>query len=117
MSTLMLHYMAKGRKQRVAPKSYYSLTDVVQKINDGQVLIKPNAERDAYQLFGWVVSDIKDAYRKLQPRHFYKTDPSKAKAGVYLDFYKATINGERIYTHFYINDKSNLLVINSFKEQ
>jgi len=109
--------MARRRKRRVAPGSYYSLTEVVQKINNGQVLIKPNAARDAFQLFGWGLSDIKDVYRKLQPRHFYKTDPSKAKAGVPLDFYKATINGERIYTHFYINDKSNLLVINSFKEQ
>jgi len=104
------------RKRRVAPTSYYSLTEVVQKINNGQVLIKPNALRDAFQLFGWGLSDIKGAYRRLQPRHFYKTDVSKAKAGVYLDFYKATINGERIYTHFYINDES-VLVINSFHRQ
>jgi hypothetical protein len=101
------------KKRKVATKSYYSLTEAVQKINNGQVLIRPNAVRDAFQLFGWGVSDIKDAYRRLRPRHFHKTDESKVKAGVYLDFYKATINGERIYTHFYINNES-ILVINSF---
>lgn len=104
------------RKRRIATRSYYSLTEVVQKINNEQVLIKPNAVTDAFQLFGWGLSDIEDAYRKLQPRHFYKTDVSKVIPGVYLDFYKATINGERIYTHFYINNKSTL-VINSFKRQ
>jgi len=101
------------RKQRVVASSYYSLNEVVQKINNGHVLIKPNAVRDAFQLFGWGISDIKVAYMKLKPRHFHKTDVSKVKAGVYLDFYKATINGERIYTHFYINNES-ILVINSF---
>jgi len=108
--------MAKRRKQRVAPKSYYSLTEVVQKINEGHVIIKSNAARDAFQLFGWGLSDIFDAYRKLQPRHFHKTDASRAKSGVYLDIYEATINGERIYTHFYINDQS-ILVINSLHRQ
>ena len=107
------------RKQviRSYTKSYYQLSEVIQKIDNGQVLIRSNAERDANQQFGWGLSDIKDAYRKLQPRHFHKTDVSESVAGVVLDFYKATINGERIYTHFYINDKSKCLVINSFKEQ
>lgn len=98
-------------------KSYYQLSEVIQKINYGQVLIRSNAQRDAYQQFGWGLSDIKDAYRKLQPKQFHKTDASKFKAGIVLDFYKATINGEKIYTHFYIDDKSKRLVINSFHEQ
>ena len=108
--------MPTRRRRRVAASSYYSLTEVVQKINEAHVIIKPNAARDAFQLFGWRLSDIFDAYRKLQPKHFYKTDVSKYKPGVYLDFYKATINGERIYTHFYISSISSL-VINSFKRQ
>lgn len=109
--------MARRKKRRVLPKSYYPLSEVIQKINNGQVLIKPNATTDAFQLFGWGLSDIKDAYRKLLPNHFYKTNVSKSKAGAVLDFYKATINGEKIYTHFYIDDKSKFLVINSFHEQ
>ena len=31
-----------------------------------------------------------------------------------VDYYKGKINGEEIYTHFYI-DKDGTLVINSFK--
>jgi hypothetical protein len=111
--------MAKRKRKPIRRsyiKSYYDLSEVIQKINSGQVKIRSNALRDAYQKFGWGLSDIKDAYRKLQPKHFHKTDVSKYLAGVALDFYKATINGENIYTHFYINDKSKLLVINSFKE-
>lgn len=103
--------------RRSYTKSYYRLSEVVQKINNGQVLIKPNATRDAYKQFGWGLLDIKDAYRKLQPKHFHKTDVSKFIPGVALDFYKATIKGENIYTHFYINNSSGLLVINSFHEQ
>ena len=103
--------------RRSYTKSHYQLSEVIQKINNGQVSIRSNAKRDAYQQFGWGLSDIKDAYRKLQPKHFHKTDVSRYKAGLALDFYKATINGEKIYTHFYINDKSKFLVINSFHEQ
>jgi len=103
--------------RRSYTKSYYQLSEVIKKINNGQVLIKPNATIDAYQQFGWGISDIKDAYRRLQPKQFHKTDVSKYIPRVAIDFYKATINGEKIYTHFYINDKSGLLVINSFHEQ
>ena len=109
--------MPRRRKRRVVSNSYYPLSEVIQKINNGQVLIRSNAKRDAYQIFGWGFSDIKDAYRKLQPNHFHKTDVSRVKAGVALDFYKATINGEIIYTHFYIDDKTKVLIINSFHEQ
>ena len=103
--------------RRSYTKSLYQLAEVIQKINNGQVLINKNAEDDAYQQFGWGLSDIKDAYRKLRPKHFHKTNVSKYIPGVAIDTYKATINGEQIYTHFYINDKSKLLVINSFHEQ
>ena len=106
--------MRRRRKLLVTPSSYYSLTEVKRKINDGQVKINLNAERDAFQLFGWCLSDIEDAYRRLHPKHFHKTDPAIFKAGVYLDYYKATIKGERIFTHFYIDDKTGLLIINSF---
>lgn len=112
MSTNMLSYMSKRIRRRRAFCSRYPLGEVVRRINNGQLIINPDVLRDAFQLFGWTVPDIKDAYRKLQPRHFCGTAESKLIPGVYLDSYKATINGERIYTHFYINRESKV-VINS----
>jgi len=103
--------------RRSYTKSYYKLSEVIQKINDGQILIRPDALRDAYQQFGWESSDILNAYMKLKPKHFHKTAGSKHILGVAIDTYRATINGENIYTHFYINDKSKFLIINSFHEQ
>lgn len=110
--------MAKGKKKSTKgfrPRSYYELSEVVQKINSGQFLIKENAILYALQDFGWGISDIMNAYRMLKPKHFYKTDDSKAKPGLVIDVYKAHLNGEDIYTHFYIDDSENKLVINSFK--
>ena len=103
--------------RRSYTKSHYKLSEVIQKINNGQVRINYDAERDAYQQFGWESPDILSAYRKLKPLHFHKTESSRYIPSVAIDTYKATINGEKIYTHFYINDKSNFLVINSFHEQ
>lgn len=112
--------MAKRKRKPIRhsySKSYYKLSEVIQKINNGQVIIKRNAEDKAYEQFGWGLSDVKNAYKKLRSRHFNKTDVSDFKEGVALDFYKATIYGEKIYTHFYIDDKSGFLIINSFHEQ
>lgn len=99
-------------------KSHYQLSEVIQKINNGQVLIKKNAEMDADRQFGWGLSDIENAYRKLKSKHYYKSAFSECKSEVIiLDVYKATIKGEIIYTHFYIDDRSGFLIINSFHEQ
>jgi hypothetical protein len=92
------------------------LIDVVDRIDTGNVLVNNDVIRDADQLFGWGILEIEDAYRKLQSKHFYKSESSRVKPGVFLDVYKGKINGERIYTHFYI-DEQNLLIINSFKRQ
>ena len=111
--------MVKGKRKptRVShPRSYYKLSEVLQKVNSGQLLIRSNAIRDAFKAFGWETSDIMNAYRMLKPKHFYKTDNSKAKPVLVIDVYKAHLNGEDIYTHFYIDDSQNKLVINSFKK-
>ena len=57
---------------------------------------------------------IINVYRKLQPKHFYKTDSLKVKPGLFIDVYKAHLFGEDVYTHFYIDDTMHELVINSF---
>ena len=112
--------MPRGKRKSTKvphPTSYYRLAEVVQKINSGQWLIRSNAIRDAYKEFGWGIFDIINAYRMLKPKHFYKTDSSKAKPGLVIDVYKARLNGEDVYTHFYIDDAFNKLIINSFKRQ
>jgi hypothetical protein len=109
--------MAKRKKKLTKashPSSYYKLSEVTQKINSGQFLIRSNATREAFQDFGWGIADILNAYRMLKPNHFCKTDNSKAKPGLVIDVYKAHLFGEDVYTHFYIDDTITKLVINSF---
>jgi hypothetical protein len=79
-------------------------------------MIHSNALRCAFQDFEWGKEGIFNVYRKLQPRHFLKKANSKIKRPtVVIDYYKANIDGEDIYTHFYIDDTIGKLVINSFK--
>jgi|WetSurMetagenome_2_1015567.scaffolds.fasta_scaffold285638_2 hypothetical protein len=92
----------------------YNLEDVKRKITAKKVLINQNARQSAFDDFGWEWKDIVDVYSKLQPRHFYKTDQSLFKFPIWIDVYKAHLNGEDVYTHFYVDDESGNLVINSF---
>ena len=72
--------MSKGKRKRkkvFRPTSYYKLSEVVQKINDGQFLIRENAIQYALHDFGWGTSEILKVYNTLKPKHFYKTDNSK----------------------------------------
>jgi hypothetical protein len=104
------------RRASSKPESFYSLSEVRQMVDQGKILLRPNALDDAQRDFGWDTRDILDALRKLQPRHFYKSDTSAKKPAVVLDFYKAPgLKGEDVYTHFYIDDENSVLVVNSFK--
>lgn len=98
----------------IPPQSSYDLAKVRSKIAGRQVLIKSDVLKDAWRDFGWGYSEILASYIKLKPKHFYKTEKSIYLPDVLLDFYKARINGEDIYTHFYIDKTENRLVINSF---
>lgn len=97
------------------PTSFYKLSEVIQKINDGQFLIRDNATQCALCDFGWGTSEILKVYNMLKPKHFYKTDNSKIIPILVIDVYKAHLYGEDVYTHFYIDDSIGKLVINSFK--
>ena len=104
------------RKTTPRPESFYALSEVRELIDQGKVLLRPNALDDAQRDFGWGTRDILDALRKLRPGHFYKSDTSAKKHAVMLDFYKAQgLKGEDVYTHFYIDDENEVLVVNSFK--
>lgn len=114
----MVTYMSRARKKsrKRTRGSYYRLSEVIQKIDSsGDLLIRENAEIDAFHDFGWEIEDIKKAYRLLKRSHFIKTEHSIKRPGFVLDCYKGLIMGENIYTHFYIDDNGKL-VINSFKQ-
>jgi len=108
--------MAKPKKQRAAPKSYYPLTDVLQKINSEQFLIRKNAEDSALDDFGWNRPKIIDVIKLLEERHFCMSIPSNRNAWWVYDVYKARLLGENVYIHLYIDDTDGILIINSFKE-
>jgi hypothetical protein len=107
----------KGKRETASkPQSFYALSEVRDLIDQRRVDVRPNALDDAQRDFGWETSDILDALKRLQPKHFYKSDASAKKYGVVLDFYKACgLKGEDVYTHFYIDDEKGVLVVNSLK--
>lgn len=110
---------AKGKRKRQSSrqKSFYQLSEIRQKIAAGEVIIHPNAVKCAFQDFEWGIEDIFNVYRQLQPKHFSKKENSRIKKPtVVIDYYEASLYGEDIYTHFYIDDTNGKLVINSFKK-
>ena len=114
--------MAKKSSSAGRSKAYYSLKKVRRlvdesKHNPDKVLINPNALETAERDFGWRTPDILNALKKLQPKHFDKSEPSiKRQPSIQIDSYKAVnLMGENIYTHFYIEEDQ--LVVNSFKKK
>ena|SRR5882672_12605857 len=107
--------MHKQKKDR--PKPHYSLDDVKRLITEDRVEFWSSALNGAEDDFGWGSSMILKALKQLREKDFYKQDVSLQNRRLELDFYKATIMGERIYTHFYIDDDVDTLVIQSFKRQ
>jgi hypothetical protein len=97
-------------------KSFYQLSEIRHKIAAGEFLINSNAIKYAFQDFEWGKEDILNVYRKLQPKHFHKTAGYEGRPTVAVDYYKANLYGEDIYTHFYIDDTERKLVISSFKK-
>jgi len=106
---------------------HYPVGDVKLHIRSGNVLINPNALQDAMNDFGWDACDIKRCLLKLNGRnrsadplrnHFHKSEPHRQFPGTMMDYYKAEsiMEGNSIYTHFYIHPTMKKLVVSSFKE-
>jgi hypothetical protein len=107
--------MTKKRKQRVALKSHYLFTDVMQKIASGQYDVRKNAVDCAFDYFGWKTDEIIKALKLLQEEHFYESITSNRNSWWVYDVYKARLLGEKVYIHLYIDDTKGRLIINSFK--
>lgn len=107
-----------GKKRARAKRDpFYSLPEVKKLVRDGAVLIRRNALDGARDAFGWNSDDILDALRRLQVKHFHKSAVSRINPQRVLDFYKARrLKGENVYIHFYVDDDTGKLIINSFKE-
>ena len=112
-----MHRKTKRGQIRVHPKPYYDLGLVKSLVRVGKVLLRENALDGARDAFGWNSNDIYVALLALELKHFYKKEESLHDRKIILDFYKARgLKGENVYTHFYINDETGKLVVNSFKE-
>lgn len=111
--------MSKGKRKRKhihRPSSFYKLSDVLQKINSGQCVIRKNAEDSARADFGWNRTEIIEAIKLLKEKHFCMSITSTRNAWWVYDAYKARLLGENVYIHLYIDDTDGMLIINSFKE-
>jgi hypothetical protein len=98
------------------PKPYYPLKEVKALVKDGKWRVNGNARESAREDFGWGVLEIQSAILALRPCDFDISDWSKHKPGVMVDAYKAAnLKGEAVYTHFYIDEETVFVIINSFK--
>ncbi len=105
----------KGRRTILQPQPSYPLGEVKGLIAEGRVWITANALRRAQEDFNWGPRDIIDALLKLQSKHFSKPEASRSIHCEVIDVYKViNLKGENVYTHFYVDDKKRLLVVNSF---
>ena len=102
------------KKFQARSQPYYSLSAVKQLVKQRVVDIRGNALEGAYQDFGWKSDDILDAIRKLKPAHYYKSEPSRMRESLFIDYYKVPeLKGEAVYVHFFIVE--GRLIVNSFK--
>lgn len=96
--------------------AYYSLKTVKSLVvSKDNVVIEKGARLGAKRSFGWSREKIIEAIKKLQPRHFHKSDHRYDDPTLYVDYYKAQrLMRENVYIHFRIED--GILIICSFKE-
>lgn len=107
----------KGNRTSGRTACFYSLAVVKGLVKTGNVLIRGKSLDSALSDFGWESTDILDALKKLQPKHFYKSEESYFTPKIPIDYYKAHgLKGEDVYTHFYIDTETKLLIVDSFKK-
>lgn len=110
-------YRKKENRIQGRTMAYYSLAEVKKLVKSGNVLIRQKSQKSARDDFGWELNDILDALKKLQAKHFYKSEESFFEPKIPFDYYKAYgLKDEDVYIHFYIHSETKLLIIDSFKK-
>lgn len=96
----------------------HPLKTVRSRILSGDVRINADILQDAWDDFGWDAEDIKNCLLRLKEKHCYNTAEHRNFPGTMIDFYRARniMNGEDVYTHFYIIKGETKLIVNSFHE-
>ena len=105
---------------------HYPLKEVKRLLTLGHVRIKDNAFNTAWNDFGWRPREIircllklncKDYAANPRTNHFHKKAPHDHIPNTMMDYYKAVkiMEGQSVYTHFYIDSEFQTLVISSFK--
>ena len=106
------------KKTFPSARPFYPLEEVKQCLANRQYRINADCLDNARNDFGWRESDVVAALLKLDESMFYGSDTLKHKPQTVIDKYRCPKlhDGESVYTHFYINDHTVTLVINSFKQ-
>ncbi|MGL1932200.1 MAG: type II toxin-antitoxin system MqsR family toxin [Desulfotalea sp.] len=108
-------------------KPHYQLKTIKALINFNKYRFQDNALETGSDDFGWGGIEMSKVILKLNERwhqdnpsknHFYKTEIHTSFPNTKMDYYKIMngLEGNSIYTHFYIHPDSEMLVISSFKE-
>lgn len=94
---------------------YYSKRKIINLISSGNILVTDQAQKTAKDCFGWDISDIEKAIKKLPLHCCYKSEQRFDNPSVWVDYYRAPgLLGENVYTHFYVEDE--MFIVDSFKD-
>lgn len=110
-------------------KPFNPLKRIRQRVNANDINIHPNALQDARDDFKWCRDEIKKCLLRLndkyyfedkQKHHYYNTKAHLRypKENTFYDYYRAhqLLEGENVYTHFYVRENQNTVIIDSFKD-
>ena len=113
----------------IKPKPTYPINAVKDLLKNNNFRVNIDVLQDAYDDFGWEQAEIvkcllklNDKYHRNDPskNHFYKTEQHTqfVNTNTMMDYYKIEngLEGNRVYTHFYVHPDSGKLIISSFKE-
>lgn len=107
-----------SRKAQATPLSLipaYDLKEVKRLVREDHLDMRGESLRTARQDFDWGPEDVKRFLLGLRGLHFCKRAPAEHWDTDWLDVYRAEMFGHKVYTHFFVDDQGELVIVNSFK--